>query len=779
MAITWKANAVNQIIKGTTLFNVEDNLEYIGLILKGRVEVLSDGVRATLGSGSFIGVTDVYMGRYLGNYKALDDLIVYAYPVKNSGSISQILRVNKDYYGLMIASLLRYLAELVKAKQSLVKCTKEVYQFQKENYQKCKNIAQLSGVTWTQLVQIETIKPYEAEFNVEEEQLRYYLECSRIPLEVQKNYFSYSEFIALRQVQEISGLVAQIMVDCMELSEYIEGISSSLISNTDQNLFKAETMLVLELKKNKKPVDELLEIVDKTIDKINQIETIFEENVGRGLLINREKMEQLYMAVLTGEDIHLKEQEELEQHLEEEEIRAQELKLLKNSLNQILEVGQLEKEKEIQLKNAVEYLLAAPDRMSQSDEMRKKKREIATVFYDLYYNVFLYSKTVDSVPKAVDLFLNFGYIDERLLTEAQIRMLCQIKEEEDCGPCDIYTIKEWLDAIYNGKKEPSKNEFDEDYTALIRTRKRQGELTDADEKRLLSDGKEKLRFEIKNMFAYNNRIVNGQPSTYTPILYKEMILREMNTSFLSKQRINESIKKLLTIDYSIFYREVVYSRPDLKIDKEYIMKEIFPDIILMPMVGINASMWQEISGKRRDSAGRFIFPHFLEGNIDDLMLKLFGRFHWELCRSVQGAGWNDIKYKSLTSEYTDYLQFYRKNHNLSEEKKEKLKLQIQRGRNNSREVFLIDYEAWMKGEVNGSMRLNKIVREFLATYVPFSKPIREKLKGQPMFQEAMARYYREKAKKVHELEIRFRSLAKDNVTLTKELLDTMRFYKEL
>ena len=59
-------------------------------------------------------------------------------------------------------------------------------------------------------------------------------------------------------------------------------------------------------------------------------------------------------------------------------------------------------------------------------------------------------------------------------------------------------------------------------------------------------------------------------------------------------------------------------------------------------------------------------------------------------------------YKSLTSEYSDYLQFYRKNRDLSEEKKDKIKLQIQKGRNNSSEIFVIDYEAWINYESKGA-----------------------------------------------------------------------------
>jgi hypothetical protein len=190
-------------------------------------------------------------------------------------------------------------------------------------------------------------------------------------------------------------------------------------------------------------------------------------------------------------------------------------------------------------------------------------------------------------------------------------------------------------------------------------------------------------------------------------------------------------------------------------------------------------MWQEITGKRRDSAGRFLLPAFTDVNLIELFVRVFGRFRWELCRSIEGTAWNDIKHKSLTSEYSDYLQFYRKNKELSEERKEKLKHQILKGRNSSREIFVIDYEQWINYESMGALKLNRPVREMMATYCPFSKEIREQIKLQPVFEEAMLRYYREKQKKIREIESRHRMLLKDQIELTQELEGTLSYYKEM
>jgi hypothetical protein len=242
---------------------------------------------------------------------------------------------------------------------------------------------------------------------------------------------------------------------------------------------------------------------------------------------------------------------------------------------------------------------------------------------------------------------------------------------------------------------------------------------------------------------------------------------------------NSELNALLNIDYSVFYREIMYVNNEKGIEKEYVMKQVFPDIILMPTVGYNGVMWQEISEKRKSKEGRFIFPIFTETTLKDLLIKVLGRFRWELCRTIQGSAWNNIKYKSLTSEYSDYIQFYRKNNNLSEEVKEKVKVQIQKGRNNYREIFLIDYEAWMKSESSGGIRLNKVARELLATYCPFSKSIRERVTGQPLFSDAMARFERNSQKKVKELELRYRALEKDKIDITEELMENLIFYRDL
>ena len=130
--------------------------------------------------------------------------------------------------------------------------------------------------------------------------------------------------------------------------------------------------------------------------------------------------------------------------------------------------------------------------------------------YDLYKTVFLKAYKDKKVPRVVDMYLKYGYADERLLTNEQILYLYFLKEEKKADGINVYNIKEWLTLIYEGHREPSKNEFDQEYHEALNSLKKRGELTDKQIQGLDDDRESKLEFEIQNMFHYNNRITSGQ-----------------------------------------------------------------------------------------------------------------------------------------------------------------------------------------------------------------------------------------------------------------------------
>jgi len=197
----------------------------------------------------------------------------------------------------------------------------------------------------------------------------------------------------------------------------------------------------------------------------------------------------------------------------------------------------------------------------------------------------------------------------------------------------------------------------------------------------------------------------------------------------------------------------------------------------MPVYGSRAIMWQEIAGRVRSTPGRLLIPVFTDENLDDLLIRLVGNFRWELCRTMMGSAWNDVTQSSLTSDYTDYIQFYRKNRDLTDEGKERLKSQISKFHSRTRDIFTADYELWINNEAKSNPRLNKVARAILFRHCPFSKPIREHLERQPIYLDMVTQMRNQRAKLSKELESRYNRYAKANGTFDPVLEVNLEFYK--
>jgi hypothetical protein len=696
--------------------------------------------------------------------------------VEGEAPIRSIIRKNADFRAIMVSSQFKMAVELQKKKSSLTERGQRIYSLCESAYEQYKNLCREHNVTTLMIEELEALTPYESLVEVDENRVVYYTEAAKIPLGANKAYFAYSEEMVNYQVEELREFVKDMNRECESLTEYISGLLNALCLRPSRNLYEYIFQKSREIQENEELPEDVTELMKSICDEVYIQHKELKSECANMDEINKGHLVEL-MTMLTAEG-EVKAPEKTQEE-KEAQIR-QEVESLKDSMAQIIRFANFPEKDAATLTENVNYLVGLPDRLSAEDDVKRAKKTITPLVFRLYLDCYLkITKEMVEPPKSVDLFLNFCMLDERLLDKEQLETLCRLEKEKNEGPCNVVTMKEWLDLIHEGKRDPSKSEFDEDYTENLRSLKKQGEITEEEQKALLMNMDKRVEYEVLNMMSSNMRSVYGQPSSYMPILFKEAIYGSLDKILVTKAKLNDSVKKLISIDYSVFYREVLYSNTELKIANDVVMKNVYPDIIIMPVFGSNASMWQEIGGKDKKSPGRFCFPVLTAGNLDDMMTKMFGRFHWELCRCIQGMSWNDVKVKSLTSEYMDYIQFYRKNHDLSDDAKEKIKLQIQKSRNNSRETFLLDYEGWIKNEANGSMKLNKVAREIMATYVPFNKEMRQRLNGQKPYEVAQARFLRNNQKKKQETAVKIKAVQKITTEVPKELMDTYKFYSEM
>lgn len=776
----WKMNpnAVNQFSKGSIIYTEGEAVFSIGMIVKGRVLIHNDGAKIVAGSGSFLGLNDLYHGKYLSTYTAADDLLLYVFPINSIEELDTILSVNKDYHGFMVASQYKMIYDLNQIYIEMSKLCSSMYRFLKEYYEKYCEIASRRCFKAREAKRINSLDLLDSELELISDRINYYIECKSLPIEAVKLFYSYGNAITQYQIEDEVSVVNQQLEALRErLTDFVTMVEC-LIDDTDTCLFRMIAEMAISMDSPAGVSNDILDMMDDIVEQVNKAETFADRMLGKKLTINRKKMEEIYHLLLSGnhkEDVN---SDTLLKYSEED--REQALEEMRDTFVKLLAYAGIEGEEAENMKTAMLDFLHLKDKSSTDNSVRLLRKRLADYHYSIYLLVFLRAYQEKKVPRIIDMFLKYGFTDERLLTTDQMLSVYFLKEEEEQkGSCNTYDMKAWLTLIYEGKKEPSKNEFDQEYSEMLLDMRKQNKLTEKEVQEWLTDNRKKLEYEIQNMFRYNNRTTNGQISSFVPMLHKEQWANGIERLYITNSKVNEVIQSILKIDYSIFDREVIYSDKEKKIVKEYIIKRVYPDIILFPNVGTNGIMWQEISGKKRDTPGRFCLPIFTDVNLGLLLTRILGRYRWELCRTIEGVSWNDIQVKSLTSEYCDYLQFYRKNKELSEEKKEKIKLQIQKGKNSSREIFVIDYEMWINYESKGAVKLNKPVREIMATYCPFAKELREQLKLQPLFEDAMARFTRERLKKLREVEGRLRLLTKEGIEIPQELMDTLSYYRDL
>lgn len=763
----------NKIPAGTVVFSEKEPVNTICIVTSGSLVARNESCKVKLPTGSFFGITDSVSGRYLCDYATAEDSTVYAFPVNSLDGLRDLLTKNgKDYNGLVINSLATFFGELVKIDDCFSSISSTIYNCIKTNYpayvKACKN----GGMAVNELEMAAQAAPFERKELVTEAEKAYFLELTMIPQPVVKAFFADTIEMPMTLITNATDAISRMMAMVSNAGRYVSEYAKELYNAGDRNILCQAVRLCKDLEKSGRPDKSLTLVCEDVYQTFVKADKVCQAYMGHPDYVDNERLEKVFKSL--GDDIDLDNISSDNQAADEDLYRS-----LKNSLQTILKFSQADDETNAKMEEAINKFVDSKERLAGGDAENIVRKEITKHFYKLYKAAFLESLKAARIPKPVELFLNFGFVDERLLSKAECIELCRLNVQTSQNYiCNTFTYPEWLKLIYSGKREPSKNEFDMEYTETLRELLKRHEIDDAEFKKRALDPMARLDFEITNVFRYTERLVNGTISTFVPVLCSEQLMGSVLKSAITKDRIGQLIEKYRELDFTVFYRELTFMDAQKGIEKELVMVEVGPDIILYPCFGTNASMWQEISSKKRDWPGRFLFPILAEGSIDDLVIRNFGRFHWELCRTMMGTAWNNIQFKSLTSEYSDYLQYYRKNHDLTDDKKEKVKNQIIKAKNSSREVFVQDYEMWVKFESQGGMKLNKPSRDILALYCPFKKEVRAALAQQPAFTEPIERYTRETAKKVKELSNHYRSIEK-KVELPETLTNTLKFYKEM
>ena len=770
MKVSLNMNAVNQIPEGSVIYEKDEPLKSVSLVLRGRVLVQADGIQTVFSSGNFLGAWDIDYLTHSFTYTAKDNVVLYTCAIKGNGDFERLLSSKPEYRGLLNTSLNYFIVEINRTYLKLQVACKELREFVLAQYRAYIKEGHANGVPTVKMSSIAPLERIKVEDISLCKELDYYLACAKMSIPAQKNYYEGSELVSQLHFQQQKECLFSLLIECKRYTDALMRCFRVLILD-ERNIFSQYTRLAVELANIGVSNASCIKAVDEIVEKINSTETFLTSKCGITVALDRDLMEKMYYALISGDSY-------------EEKVQVTESKVvsnLQNALDQILEYdANTDNEKKVEFGEAIKAFSALRERFSRSDDAVIIRKAITKHFYEIYESILLKSFQDPNPPVAVRLFLEYGFVSETLVTNQELETLISIENRSEIGGnIHVYTMAKWLRMIYTLEKEPSKNEFDMDYTENLRYEKKTGIITEEQERMFVNNPKERLHFEIQNVFRYASRLIDGRISVFVPVLTSDSLLLPVAKTYLSSDKCKSVINKIKHVDPFIFYRERRVAYEKVNISNEDIVSEQLPDIILFPLCGQNGMMWQDITGKNRSSKGRFFFPQLMQGNLETEMLKVLAHFRWEKCRTEQGMQWNNLHYPSLTSEYTDYLQFYRKNMDLSPEAKTKVKAQLVQCNNRHKDLFAKDYQDWISRESTGAMKLNKVARGILYTYCPFSLEIRKKLMDATPYAEASKRFTHNMGKRKHDLEISCGKFKRAGMDLPLELQETWKLYNEL
>lgn len=750
---------VLKIKKGQRIAKRKDKVKGWYLIQEGSIIQRLGFSELSLKANSIIGILEQEW--YICDYIAQEDSVIISIPCHNAEDLKRFLAADERYRLLFLRTAIEQRQKIFVLYSQLHKRVSQFHAFVQTVYSDYQNFCSSSQLDELAFPQMDYFNVLEMKHKAELWELQNSTSLIKNILKEYLQLMMQDDCLSVGVVMEASAQMHRAMQGIEEMVKYLTYHKEILLSKSGNDIFHLYFDLMVRSAKRQLDLAPIKQEIDFLTSFINKI--------------------QIYDTELA--ETRIKKYEEYDFSSASSAQTAKSIDVLsEDCLLHILEYADLSPDEIKTFQDQVNKYRSLPDLTSTDSAAYKIRKQIAPLFYDVYYKVFLQAvENEDSASPVIEMFLNFGFMDTKLAGEERTKALYDLTGRlRQFHSERVYTIYEWLKSIYYGKKEPSKNEFELDYPAYLLEQRKNGDLTDEQVKRMRDDQKEKVRFEINNMFASANRITYGKITTFCPILGEYDLINSIDKMAVTVERLEDELNKIRSIDFSLFYREVKYMGQGAGSDiltHESLMTEVLPDIILMPNAGTRAMMWQETADKRRDTPARFLFPIFTAANLEDMMVETAARYRWEMCRKIQGVRWNDVREKSLTSEYCDYLQFYRKNRDLSADAKDKLKTAISRAKNNYREVFVKDYQNWVKYECNGSFRLNKVARDILVVYCPFTKTYRADLKSNPVYQLSIPKFERDNAKKVQILKALYDKYEKAGGEITPALTENLMYYQ--
>lgn len=742
--------------KGKSIYTCGQPMTALHLITDGKVRVDYPGGSYLLSRGDVIGICEICSEVHFLSYTVQENASILTYPLSGINALNDLLQKHADVSRFFLLSACSQINTLQnRFSLSEVTCS-SLYSSLTEDFEKYTALCERYRVSPRTLDGFEQLSAYLEEETEEPWLNGYYLGLVHIYAGEHFQEFVREPAVSLGVLRRGSLDFEKTYAGLENQFHYQQQISALYFNESGNDLSDFYISLYYKLDPNCEEKAGLLSDIRRMRDQFKDKLVIPEE-----LLDSR--MQQF------SNNLNLTAREETHSTTLPTDLAG--------SLNTILEFAGTDLDVSDSFRKHIHTYKLLKDKSSMEDKVCSLRKKLTQEFYVLYSAVFEQTLHNKNIPLPVWMFLYFGYVDEELAGTENAATLCRmVPNITDNSAFGCYTFYHWLMAIFDGKKEPSRNEFDQDYTDYVHKQKISGAVTEKDLIALERNPMSKVNYELQNMFPSVNKMSFGRISTFCPIFTAENALKDLESAYVTVSKVAKASEQVRRVDFSAFYRAGLDMEHVDILGKMPVHTECLPDVILLPNAGIRGIMWQEIEGKKRNTSGRMCFSIFHMEDFSTSYLRLTGEFRWELCKRVQGGRWNDISERSLTSEYFDYIQFYKKNHDLSAEAKERVRNGLLQAKNSFKEMFVRDYMQWVLFEGNGSPRLNKVARKIFFTYCPFSADICAQLDSNPLYADLLSQHRLRNAQKRHQIDMLFQKLQNSNAPIPDSLEREREYY---
>ena len=308
----------------------------------------------------------------------------------------------------------------------------------------------------------------------------------------------------------------------------------------------------------------------------------------------------------------------------------------------------------------------------------------------------------------------------------------------------LYLVNQWVELVAKEKKELSVSEYSETFSDFLKRKKKDTDYQALKTEILINDDGTNdedqflsflhMDFEVNNLFSMIS-VLNMEKHTMFPLYDTSKFPKSLETGFLTRKKVIDTLEEIKSIDYSVFYREISYTYEDDV--NSMIFIEVLPDIIILPVISDKIMFWQLNSDKDKKMRSRLILPFIFLGNFRLSLLKALGGYRWELCKLTKDNDWMDPVYGGLTGKFYNFILFYKKNSKLSSNQKQKIETSLKTNRSNIKNIFVNYYVEWIEYESKGRSRFNKTLRSIMFEHIPFSRQYQKSLSKEQHFQATL------------------------------------------